>query len=771
MISILNNLKHVKYISLNTIILVILVLIGAYGCTEELSIDEKSEIGSQVEISITPQIVCVQGVCIDSVTGEMIEGEMNDRIDSTLVESWGESIRNVVIRGEAARQSPSDLGQNEKEVIIPFSNIAEKVLGSDWRLWNDRPGIVVFDFDRDDDHDLYFTSQAQKPNILLRNDGNNTFTDVTEYAGVSLINSHSTGAMACDVNNDGFQDLYVGAWGDPMDELDFRSADGIKGSADSLFINDKDGTFTNVTENAFGDYVNIRSATSISCADVNLDGYLDIFVGNLMAQEIRTFSGANHPGHYDVLYINNQDLTFTEIAESAGVRGSEIVMRDFNSKPILFEDPSNNNWYEGWDPTWTDDQGNQIGEPTYQTHSSMFFDYDDDSDPDLFIASDGDIFRIYRNDTDSEGVKFTEVSRALGLDKVGAWMGFAIGDIDSDADLDVFVTNIGYHPNTRPPMRGPSGSCEYHQRFIWGTCLHYLLRNDGTMEIEGVGTVGLFKDVAASTVVVPSPYMPPDSLEIAKINSLQNVPTGLQSYDFGFGSTFFDMDNDGDQDLYWLGSTVASGQGPGGEAFQGAGRLLMGDGAGNFEDVTVRAQVLDIIGVNYRDLDDPDSIYSMKARKISSRFHENGKGLAHGDINNDGYVDLIGTNSSGPIWEGTESSIMESPGPVFVWLNGGGDNNWIKLLLRGRMAIDGTGSNADGIGARVYIRTIIEGEELIQVQEVRAGSSYISMDSIDLEFGIGKAELVNELVVYWPNGTIQIMKNLAINKLHKIIEP
>ena len=197
----------------------------------------------------------------------------------------------------------------------------------------------------------------------------------------------------------------------------------------------------------------------------------------------------------------------------------------------------------------------------------------------------------------------------------------------------------------------------------------------------------------------------------------------------------------------------------------------MGDGAGNFEDVTVLAQVLDIIGVNYRDLDDPDSIYSMKARKISSRFHENGKGLAHGDINNDGYVDLIGTNSSGPIWEGTESSIMESPGPVFVWLNGGGDNNWIKLLLRGRMAIDGTGSNADGIGARVYIRTIIEGEELIQVQEVRAGSSYISMDSIDLEFGIGKAELVNELVVYWPNGTIQIMKNLAINKLHKIIEP
>ena len=767
----LKQITHVKNHRFLYVVFITLILLVACASNDMVIMEEQLGLESSIEISITPQIVCVQGVCIDSVTGETIEGEINDRIDSTLVESWGESTRNIVIRGEAARQSPSNPAYNENELIIPFTNISEQVLGSNWRLWNDRPGIAVFDFDRDDDQDIYLTTQSQKHNILLRNDGNNLFTDVAKQAGVDLIDSHSTGVVACDVNNDGFQDLYVGAWGDPMDELDFRSKDGIKGSSDSLFINNKDGTFYNITEQAFGDDINIRSATSISCADVNLDGYLDIFVSNLMAQEFRTFSGANHPGHYDVLYINNHDLTFTEMAESAGVRGSEIIMRDFNSKPILFEDPSNNRWYEGWDPTWTDDQGNQIGEPTYQTHSSMFFDYDDDSDPDLFIASDGDIFRIYRNDTDLEGVKFTEVSRALGLDKVGAWMGFAIGDIDSDADLDVFVTNIGYHPNTRPPMRGPSGSCEYHQRFTWGTCLHYLLRNDGTKEIEGIGTVGLFTDVAASTIVNPSPYMPPDSLDIGKINSLQNVPTGLQAYDFGFGTTFFDMDNDGYQDLYWIGSTVASGQGPGGDAFQGAGRLLRGDGNGNFDDVTVRAQLLDIVGVNYENLDDPDSIYSMKARKISSKFHENGKGLAHGDINNDGYVDLIATNSSGSIWEGTKSSIMDSPGPVFIWINGGGTNNWIKLLLQGRMAVDGTGSNADGIGARVYIRTKVNGKELIQVQEVRAGSSYISMDSIDLEFGIGKAEQVDDLVIYWPNGKIQIMRNLEINMLHKIVEP
>jgi len=750
---------------------VIVVTSLVFACENATNENEKSEIESLIEIDTTPEVVCVQGVCIDSATGETVEGEMNDRIDSSLVDSRKDSSVTVVTRGVASRESPVKSQEVPDISVVPFTNIAEQTLGSNWRLWNDRPGIVVFDFDRDDDLDIYLTSQAGKKNILLRNEGENSFKDVADKAGVDLIDSHSTGAIACDINNDGYQDLYVGAWGDPNDDLDFRSSDGIKGSKDSLFVNNKDGTFYDITDEAFGDSVNIRSATSISCADVNLDGYLDIFVSNLMAQEFRTFSGANHPGHYDILYINNGDMTFHDIAEAAGVRGSEIVMRDFNSKPILFEDPSTNKWYEGWDPTWIDDQGNQIGEPTYQTHASMFFDYDDDTDPDLFVASDGDIFRIYRNDTDSTGVKFTEVSRALGLDKVGAWMGFAIGDIDSDADLDVFVTNIGYHPNTRPPMRGPSGSCEYHQRFTWGTCLHYLLRNDGIIEIAGFGSVGLFRDIAASTVVNPSVYMPPDSLQVEKINSLQNVPTGLQAYDFGFGATFFDMENDGDQDLYWLGSTVASGLGPGGDAFPGAGRLLRGDGKGNFDDVTVQAQVLDIVGVNYKDIDNPDSIYSMKARKISGKFHENGKGVAHGDINNDGYVDLIVTNSSGPIWEGTESSVMQSPGPVFIWINGGGTNNWIKFVLKGRMAIDGTGSNADGIGARVYVRTVIDGRELVQVQEVRAGSSYISMDSIDLEFGIGTATSVEELIVYWPSGKTQIINNLEINRLHKIIEP
>ena len=70
---------------------------------------------------------------------------------------------------------------------------------------------------------------------------------------------------------------------------------------------DRAGGFRDITLAAFGDSVNVRSATGIACADVNNDGWLDIYVGNLMDDDYRTFSDYNHPGHYNLLYINNGD--------------------------------------------------------------------------------------------------------------------------------------------------------------------------------------------------------------------------------------------------------------------------------------------------------------------------------------------------------------------------------------------------------------------------------------------------------------------------------
>ena len=657
--------------------------------------------------------------------------------------------------------------------VTPFSQLELPSSEGPADIWNYRPGVVVFDYDRDGDLDFYVTSEKGRANVLYRNDGGGNFKDVAKEAGVEVIDQNSTGIVACDFNNDGYQELYVGAQGTIGDMLDFRSPSDEQGNKDALFLNNGNGTFTDISDSAFGVAINLRSATSVSCGDLDGDGWLDLYVGNLADEDFRRFDRPEHSGHYNVLYMNNGDLTFSDVTELAGVRGPEILMRYPDGTAVLYQDPKTGQRYEGYDPTIIDKLGNQAGEPTGQTHAVILFDSDDDGDPDLWVANDGDRLHYYRNDSTPGNISFTPVAQAMGINKVGAWMGFALGDSDGDSDLDLFITNMGFHSRLKPPPTTPRGDCAYHDRFQWGTCLHFLLRNDGVREIPGLGTVGQFTDVASATGVEPSPIMPPESLNLASIHPEQVAPTGLAAYDFGFGTTFFDYDNDGDQDLYWLGSTGGPGEGPGGNLFPAAGRMLLGDGGGDFEDITVRSRLLDILWVNYSVLDSTDSSFDPVAQRMTPKLHENGKGLAHGDLNGDGYVDLIGTNSKGAKFIAPPDDTEEFPGPLFVWINGGGENHWLALRLRGRMAIDGTGSNADGIGARVYVTTKPKGAEkpLVQVQQVIAGSSYLSMDSIDLEFGLGTIDVVQQIEVLWPSGRQQILTDVPANQVLLVEEP
>ena len=93
--------------------------------------------------------------------------------------------------------------------------------------------------------------------------------------------------------------------------------------------------------------MNLRSAASIACADVDGDGWLDIFVGNLASEDFRDFSSPNHPGHYNVLFRNNGDLTFTDISQKAVVTGPPILLLDSDGRPVLFEDPGTRETFEG----------------------------------------------------------------------------------------------------------------------------------------------------------------------------------------------------------------------------------------------------------------------------------------------------------------------------------------------------------------------------------------------------------------------------------------
>jgi len=664
--------------------------------------------------------------------------------------------------------SPEATEDTPAAAIPAFESVAPSVLGKLYQVSNYRPGVAIFDYDRDGDFDFYLTQQAGSPNRLFRNDGEMVFTDVAEVAGVAAVEQGSSGVVACDLNNDGYQDLYVGGRGVEGDGLDFRSAEAagdelLAAHSDRLLMNLGDGKFEDVSDVAFDGSPNIRSAATVVCADIDLDGWLDIFVANLVDEDFFFLGGPNHPGHFNVMLRNMGDGTFEDVSESAGVRGDQVWMRDQSGAPLTFTDAAGVS-YEGYDPAHVDREGNRVADPTGPSHGAVFFDYNDDRLPDLWVATDGDYVELYENRSTQGSIRFEPVGQHMGFPRVGNWMGFAIGDYDADGQRDVFATNVGYHLRLGPPQPSPGPDCKYNEQFAWGSCLNAMLK---------LNESGAFEDVAPEINVEPSDLMPPKSLDPENIDPAWPVPTGLSAYDFGYGATFFDMDNDGYEDLYWLGSELAAGSGPGGNVYPAAGRMLRNDRGQGFQDVTVEARLLDILGVKYDRLHELKPGQDPVAFKLSARYHENGKGVAHGDLNGDGYVDLIGTNSSGLDFGGDGQQFDWTPGPLFMWINQPGVNNWITLRFQGRMAIDGTGSNADGVGARVHLTASVSGEDstLTQVREVKAGSSYISMDTVELEFGLGDAMTVDLVEITWPSGRTQVLKDLSANQVLTVTEP
>jgi uncharacterized membrane protein YraQ (UPF0718 family) len=671
-------------------------------------------------------------------------------------------------------------GNPGADEFMPFQNIAP-LIGTEALIDNRYPGVAIFDYDRDGDLDFYVTSAESNavfqitrggPNKLFRNDGDNKFTEIAESAGIAAPTHNSTAVAACDIDNDGFQDIYVGAQGRIGDNLDYRSLAQNPSLAavvqDRLFHNNGDGTFTDITTTAFGTEANPRSATSIACGDLDNDGWLDLYVGNRADQDFVRFDTSRHHGHFNTFFHNNGDGTFTDQTVEAGLVSPPIRMRDISGNPILYPAPGNTT-IEGFDISETDANGNIVGDPAGQTWATLMFDHDNDGDLDLWIGDDGDRLKVYRNDSNSTGIKFTPIEELLGIDQMGQWMGFALGDFDGDADLDVFVTNMGFQPLERPWPGVPSADCAYYHSTNTGTCFHALIENRVNEESDP-NRPGAFAFVTGETVVAPSLAIPPSSLSDDFETHNDAEISGLEAYEFGFGTVFFDMDNDADQDLYWIGSLAARGEGPGGDFTPALGRLLQNDGTGSFADITAEAHITDALAVDYSNLDPNDNDFNSSKQRLGVEFHENGKGVAVGDLNGDGFVDVIGTNSNGETFDATGGRAIAS-GPLFVWMNSGGDNHWVSFSLRGRMAIDGTGSNTDAIGAKIVVSyKSTSGETIVQTNEVLGSSSFLSMSSLDAHFGVATAESV-DVTVKWPSGRTTVLNGVDVNQLQELIEP
>jgi hypothetical protein len=297
----------------------------------------------------------------------------------------------------------------------------------------------------------------------------------------------------------------------------------------------------------------------------------------------------------------------------------------------------------------------------------VWSDYDNDGWPDLYVANDAGPNYLYRNKHDGT---FEEVGLVMGADLSGdgqelGSMGVDMGDYDHDGRLDIVVSEFVDQSDT-------------------------LYHNNGSE----------FADVSWNSLIAqPShPYV-------------------------GWGTSFFDMDNDGWQDIF-----VANGHVypqvdtiPNSAHFKQPMLLFRNKRNGTFEEVGKAAGFSEI---------------ALKSRR----------GAAFGDINNDGCVDIVTLN------------VGETPSLLLNHCQNGNHRVLFKLL--------GTRSNRLAIGARVTVRT----GKLTQFSEVKGGSSYISQNDLRQHFGLEKNEVMDEVTIRWPEGKSETLRDVPADFIYTIVE-
>ena len=292
-------------------------------------------------------------------------------------------------------------------------------------------GPAFLDYDNDRDLDIFVTNYYTS-DILYRNNGDGTFTDVTVEAGIGHV-GWNVGSTIADYNGDGFLDIYV--------------SDHV--GANILYKNNGDGTFTNVASEAGVD--NDGLSSGVVFTDYDNDGDEDLYVGN-----------QTQP---DVLYRNNGDGTFSDVTSEAGLGyGGESSCPEFGDydNDGDFDLYLCNYGYYGADPnilyrnngdgTFTDvTLVAGVGDSS-QGADARFGDVDNDGDLDIYVSNRGQGNVLYRNEG---GGIFTDISQEAGVDNTSYGTGMGFGDYDNDGDLDIYVVNY-YGANTlfRNNIRG-----------------------------------------------------------------------------------------------------------------------------------------------------------------------------------------------------------------------------------------------------------------------------------------------------------------------------
>ena len=326
-------------------------------------------------------------------------------------------------------------------------------------------GCVAADYDNDGDADLYVTNFGE--NLLYRNNGDGTFTDATAHAGVGNGEKWSSSCAFVDYDHDGNLDLYVvnylnyditkdQDWYDPRGRRIYSNPQVYEGVSDTLYRNNGDGTFSDVTRQA-GVYNNDGKGLGVTCGDYDNDGRIDIYVANDTTSNF--------------LYRNVGDGRFVDIGPFAGAAYNEhgvaeggmgVDFGDYNNDGTLdifvtnFSNETNTLYHNTADGAlidFTNIAG--LGEVSFLklAFGTKFFDANNDSTLDLFVVNghlyptESDALEYAQTDQlfiNTGEETFGEVSEQSGeyfsTKRVGR--GAAFGDYDNDGDTDIFVVNL-----------------------------------------------------------------------------------------------------------------------------------------------------------------------------------------------------------------------------------------------------------------------------------------------------------------------------------------
>ena len=389
-------------------------------------------------------------------------------------------------------------------------------------------GAAFFDYDNDNNVDLLLvngSTRERMPNggdpmvALYHNDGRGHFTDVTARSGMTT-RGWGMGTCVADVDNDGFDDVYVTAFGPNV-----------------LYRNIGNGTFTYVAARAgVGDP---HWSTGCAFGDYNHDGYVDLFVANYVdfdqqkipkrgASTSCRYMGADVfcgprglPTASNVLYRNNGDGTFTDVTQSAGIK----------------------------------DKGSY-------GFGVLFSDFDEDGWPDIFVANDSVPSTLFHNNHDGT---FTERGLASGLALSGdgraqAGMGVDAGDYDGDGHLDLIVTHFSedYHTLYENSGRGLFTDVSYRAG-VAVPPLRYMGWGVGFFDVDNDGRLDIF---VANGHVYPeidrfgggTRFLQRKQLFLNLGNKRfreigAEAGSGMTIEKSSRGAAFGDFDNDGDVDV------------------------------------------------------------------------------------------------------------------------------------------------------------------------------------------------------------------------------